>query len=47
MRYAALDHAEKDQALLAVILAVVHKVGGERIIEAAAKSGRNQACRAR
>ena len=33
MRYAALDHAEKDQALLAVILAVVHKVAGERIIE--------------
>jgi hypothetical protein len=30
---AALHHANKDQALLAVILAVVHKVDGEWIIE--------------
>ena len=29
----ALHHAEKDQALLAIILAVVHKVDGERIIK--------------
>ena len=32
-KQAALHHAEKDQALLAIILAVVHKVDGERIIE--------------
>jgi hypothetical protein len=31
-----LDHADEDQALLAVILAIVHKVDRERVIEGVA-----------